>query len=60
METNLDAVALVRGIRDRQHDQLEGRTWDERVAFFREHADRLHEQLEWEQREQPARSESPA
>ncbi len=57
MGKKLDAVALVRRIRDEQHERLEGRTWEERAAFYREQAARLHEQIERRRREEQAPSE---
>jgi hypothetical protein len=38
----IDAVAMVRRIRDRQHEQLEGKTWEEKATFFRERAAALN------------------
>ncbi len=33
-----DAVAMVRRIRDAQHEQLAGKSWKEQVAYFHEQA----------------------
>jgi hypothetical protein len=36
---------MTREIRDSQHEQLKGKTWEERVAFYHEQAQALHETL---------------
>jgi hypothetical protein len=41
----IKAVELVRSIRDAQHEQLKDKTWEERVAFYKEQARMLHEEL---------------
>ena len=41
-EPQIDAVALVRRIRDAQHTELEGKTWEERAAYYRRQAEALH------------------
>jgi hypothetical protein len=40
-DLRLDAVTMVRRIRDAQHERLEGKTWEERAAFFRDRAAEL-------------------
>ena len=42
----IKAVEMVRRIRDVHHEQLEGKTWEERVAFYEEQSRALHEKLE--------------
>ncbi|MEX0600371.1 MAG: hypothetical protein WD205_07000 [Rhodothermales bacterium] len=42
----IKAVEMVRRIREAHHEQLEGKTWDEQVAFYKEHACALHEKLD--------------
>ena len=44
--TEIDAVALVRRIRDAHHEELKDATSAERIRFFRERAERLHRSLE--------------
>ena len=41
----VDAVAMTRRIRDAQHAELEGRSWEERAAYYREQARALHRRL---------------
>ncbi len=41
-----DAVQVVREIRDRHYEQTKDRTAEERVAFYREKAEALHESLD--------------
>lgn len=45
-----DAVKMVREIRDRHYEQTKDMTKEERIAFYREKARRLHRQLD-EQKE---------
>ena len=45
-EPTLKTVELTRRIRDAQHEQLKGKTWEERVAFYKEQARALHETLQ--------------
>ena len=44
-EPTVDAVAMTRRIRDVQHAELAGRTWEERVAYYHEKAQELHRSL---------------
>ncbi len=44
--TTLKTVELTRRIRDAQHEQLKDKTWEERVAFYKEQARALHEALQ--------------
>lgn len=41
-----DAVKMVREIRDQHYEQTKDKTREERIAFYREKARRLHQQLE--------------
>ncbi len=49
-QTKIKAVPMVRRIRDAHHERLEGTTWEERVAFYREQASALHREIERKQR----------
>lgn len=42
----IKAVQVVRRIRDAQHEQLKDKTWEERVAFYKEQARALHAEIE--------------
>ena len=44
-ETKLKTVEMTRRIRDAHHEQLKDKTWEERVAFYKEQARALHEAL---------------
>ena len=48
-KTKIRAVEMVRRIRDAHHEQLKDKTWEERVAFYREQARALHRELERKQ-----------
>jgi hypothetical protein len=39
------AVEMTRKIRDAQHELLKDKTWEERVAFYHQQAQALHEEL---------------
>ena len=41
----IKTVEMVRRIRDAQHEQLKGRSWEDRVAFYQEQTDALHDKL---------------
>jgi hypothetical protein len=45
----IDAVGMTRRIREAHAQQLENASVEERIAFYREKAQRLHEQLAKEQ-----------
>ena len=45
-KTKIKAVQLVRRIRDAQHEQLKDKTWEERVAFYKEQARTLHADID--------------
>lgn len=44
-KAEIKAVELVRRIRDEQHEALKDKTAEERRAFYRERARRVHERL---------------
>ena len=50
-----DAVKMVRRIRDRHHQKLEGGTKEDRLAFYKERAQKLHQKLDEQKRQKPAR-----
>ena len=43
--TDIDAVALVRRIREAHHEELKDASSSDRIRFFRERAERLHRSL---------------
>lgn len=43
-----DAVRMVREIRDQHYEETKDMTPDERIAFYREKAERLHRRLDEE------------
>lgn len=45
MELRINSVALVRGIRDAHYESLKDSSPQEKIAFFREKARRLHAEL---------------
>lgn len=45
IRTKIKAVEMTREIRDAQHEQLKDKTWEERVAFYHQQAQALHESL---------------
>lgn len=45
MQLKIKAVDLVRGIRDAHYERLKDSTPQEKIAFFREKAQRLHAEL---------------
>jgi protein-disulfide isomerase-like protein with CxxC motif len=44
----LDAVRMVRTIRDQHYEETKDTTTDEWIAFYREKAERLHRRLDEE------------
>jgi len=46
----IKAVEMTRKIRGAQHEQLKDKSWEEKVAFYHEQAQALHEELK-EQRQ---------
>jgi hypothetical protein len=59
-EATLRTVELTRRIRDAQHEQLKDKTWEERVAFYKEQARALHEALRRTLQRQPKQEEEAA
>jgi hypothetical protein len=49
-----DSVKMVREIRDRHHQQLKDKTKEERLAFYRQEARKLHEELDEQKGKEPA------
>jgi hypothetical protein len=43
-EKTFDAVKMVREIRDEHHEKLKDKSWQERVAFYKEEAEALREE----------------
>lgn len=41
----IDTLALIRQIRDKHYQYLRGKTHAERIAFYREQAQKMHEQV---------------
>ena len=41
-----DAVKMVREIRNEHHEKLKDKSWQDRVAFYREQAQVFHERME--------------
>jgi hypothetical protein len=56
----MKAVKMTRRIRDAHYEQLEDKTWEERVAFYRAQAQALHEQLGKTQHQQSKQKEKAA
>ena len=56
IEPKIDAVALVRAIRDAQAEQIQGMTPDQQIAFYRAKAKELLSKL---QRMQPVEQNTP-
>jgi hypothetical protein len=56
----LKTVELTRRIRDAQHEQLKDKTWEERVAFYKEQARALHEALRRTPKRQQRQEEDAA
>ncbi len=44
-DKKIKTVEMTRQIRDAQHELLKDKTWEERVAFYHEQAQALHEEL---------------
>lgn len=47
----IKTVEMTRRIRDAHYKQLRGKSWDEQVAFYREKARCLHDELKDEVKE---------
>ena len=48
----MKTVKMARRIRDAHYQELKDKTWDERIAFYKEQARTLHEELGAEQQQQ--------
>ena len=59
-ETTLKTVEMTRRIRDAHHEQLKNKTWEERVAFYKEQARALHEALQRTPQRQQKQEEEAA
>ena len=44
-DKKIKAVEMTRQIRDAQHELLKDKSWEERVAFYHEQAQALHQEL---------------
>jgi hypothetical protein len=53
-DKTLDAVEMTREIRSRHREQTRDMTREERIAFYRKKAQRLHQQLDDQKENQPA------
>ena len=51
--TTINAVEMVRRIRDAHYEQLRGKSPEERIAFYRAKAHLLQAQLETQRQQQP-------
>ena len=56
----MKAVQMTRRIRDTHYEQLKDKTWEERVAFYKEQAQALHKELERTQQQQTKQKEEAA
>ncbi|MBA3944786.1 MAG: hypothetical protein H0X37_09525 [Herpetosiphonaceae bacterium] len=45
MKTTINAVELVRRIRDQHYEELKDKTQEERIAFYRAKSQALHEKV---------------
>ena len=56
----IKTVEMTREIRDAQHEQLKDKTWEERVAFYHEQAQALHQELKKQETRGTRKDKSPA
>ena len=56
----MKAVKMTRRIRDTHYEQLKGKTWEERVAFYKEQARALHKELGSTSQQQSKQKEEAA
>jgi hypothetical protein len=56
----IKAVEMTRTIRDAQHEQLKDKTWEERVAFYHQQAQALHQELKEQESRGTRKDKSPA
>lgn len=59
MTTNIDAVKMTRAIRDRHYELLKDKTPEERIAFYRQKAQELHQKLNREPHTYQSRNVAP-
>ena len=57
-ERKLKTVEMTRRIRDTHYEQLKDKSWEERVAFYKEQARALHEALRERPQCQPKQDEA--
>jgi hypothetical protein len=55
---DIKAVEMTRRIRDAHYEKLKEKSWDEQVAFYKERARHLHEELKHVETEK--RNKTPA
>ena len=56
----MKTVKIVRRIRDAHYQELKDKTWDERIAFYKEQARALHKELGAGQQRQSKQKEEAA
>ncbi len=56
----MKAVKMIRRIHDTHYEQLKDKTWEERVAFYKEQARALHEELGRTQQQRSKQKEEAA
>jgi hypothetical protein len=59
-EMKLKTVEMTRRIRDTHHERLRDKSWEERVAFYKEQARALHEALRERPQRHPKQDEAAA
>ena len=52
-KTTINAIEMVRRIRDAHYEQLRGKSPEERIAFYRAKARLLQAQVEMQRQQQP-------
>ena len=55
----INAVEMVRRIRDAHYEQLRGKSPEERIAFYRAKAHLLQAQVEMQRQQQPVNESQP-
>jgi len=58
-KTTINAVEMVRRIRDAHYEQLRGKSPEERIAFYRAKARLLQAQVEMQRQQQPVNESQP-
>lgn len=46
MKKKFDAVRMVREIRNEHHNKTKGKSWEERIAFYKKEAAQLRKQID--------------